>query len=260
MNNSQLNYQFDPSNGAQTRPTMVFLHGLFGDMNNLGIIARPFLDEYPLLRIDLRNHGRSFHSSEMNYPAMAKDVHQLLVTLNINKIILIGHSMGGKTAMRIANDYPELVEKLIVIDISPVSYTENHHDDVFAGLFAVAESGVTSRSEAKKILLDVMHDAPVTDFLLKSFDANTKERFRFNPQELFNNYAHLMHWEDVHCSTPTLFIRGGESEYIQNSHRESILKQFPKSRGAIISGAQHWVHAEKPQQVIRAIQQFIELQ
>lgn len=115
-----LNYQFNAINNSQISPTLVFIHGLFGDMNNLGVIARAFSEKYPILRLDLRNHGQSFHSEEMNYQLMAEDVLQVIAHLNLTNVILIGHSMGGKTAMKCAMLRPHLIEKLIVIDIAPL--------------------------------------------------------------------------------------------------------------------------------------------
>ena len=122
MANSLLNYQFNQVKQTINSPTLVFIHGLFGDMNNLGIIARAFSENYNILRVDLRNHGHSFHSEKMNYQLMAEDVIAVIRHLNLSKVILIGHSMGGKTAMKITALCPELVEKLIVIDMSPLPY------------------------------------------------------------------------------------------------------------------------------------------
>lgn len=138
MSSSQLlNYQFHQTKQAINSPTLVFIHGLFGDMNNLGVIARAFSDNYHILRVDLRNHGQSFHSETMNYDVMADDVWQLIDHLKLDKVILIGHSMGGKTAMKMTALQPQRVEKLVVIDIAPVANSSAGHDDVFRGLFAV---------------------------------------------------------------------------------------------------------------------------
>ena len=147
-----LNFQFNELKQAINKPVLVFIHGLFGDMNNLGVIARAFSDDYSILRVDLRNHGASFHSEEMNYDLMAKDVVDVIHSLGIHEVILIGHSMGGKTAMVCAANYPELVKRLVVIDIAPVAYGEHGHDDVFNGLFAVKNAQPHTRQEAKPIL------------------------------------------------------------------------------------------------------------
>ena len=131
MSSSQLlNYQFHQTKQVINSPTLVFIHGLFGDMNNLGVIARTFSDNYNILRVDLRNHGQSFHSETMNYDVMANDVWQLIDHLKLDKVILIGHSMGGKTAMKMTALQPQRVEKLVVIDIAPVANSSAGHDDL----------------------------------------------------------------------------------------------------------------------------------
>ncbi|UAX42638.1 alpha/beta fold hydrolase [Pasteurella canis] len=254
---SLLNYQFHQLKQAINQPTLVFIHGLFGDMNNLGTIARAFSEHYPILRVDLRNHGQSFHSHEMNYDLMAQDLANLIHHLQLNKVILIGHSMGGKTAMKMAAFFPDLVEKLIVIDIAPIQYAHNGHDNVFAGLLAVNTAQVQTRQEAKKILATYISEEAVQQFMLKSFDNQSPESFRFNLSALRQNYAHLMDWQNCYVKLPTLFIRGGLSHYIQPENTAQILAQFPNATSFTINGCGHWVHAEKPDFVIRAIERFL---
>jgi len=180
MANSLLNYQFNQVKQTINSPTLVFIHGLFGDMNNLGIIARAFSENYNILRVDLRNHGHSFHSEKMNYQLMAEDLIAVIRHLNLSKVILIGHSMGGKTAMKITALCPELVEKLIVIDMSPLPYEGFGHKDVFNGLFAVKNSAPQTRQEAKPLLEKEIDDQDVVQFMLKSFEPNSPDYFRFN--------------------------------------------------------------------------------
>lgn len=252
-----LNYQFHPLAENTHKPTLVFIHGLFGDMNNLGVIARAFVEEYPVLRVDLRNHGQSFHTDEMNYDLMAKDLLNLLAHLQLTNVVLIGHSMGGKTAMTAAAMKPEIVEKLIVIDIAPVDYQHNWHDSVFQGLFAVKQAKSASRQEAKIVMAPYIDSEAIQQFMLKSFDANSAEFFRFNLTALWQNYRRIMDWSKVYFDRPTLFIRGGLSDYIQTENTSLILSQFPQATSFTINGCGHWVHAEKPDAVIRAIQRFI---
>ncbi|OOF50930.1 alpha/beta hydrolase [Rodentibacter genomosp. 1] len=258
MPSSQLlNYQFHQPKQVSKHPTLVFIHGLFGDMNNLGVIARAFSDDYNILRIDLRNHGQSFHSDSMNYELMARDVFALIQHLKLDKVILIGHSMGGKTAMKLTALHAEIVEKLIVIDIAPIIYGHNGHQDVFQGLFAVKNAAPQNRQEAKPILEKNIQDPAVVQFMLKSFDPTSPEFFRFNLSALFNQYHHLMDWQNVEVSIPTLFIRGGNSAYIKPENTDTILVQFPHATSFTINGCGHWVHAEKPDFVIRAINRFL---
>ena len=252
-----LHYQFHQLEQPTTQPVLVFIHGLFGDMNNLGIIARAFSERYPVLRVDLRNHGQSFHSVEMNYQLMAQDVLRLLDHLQLDRVILIGHSMGGKTAMQVAALRPASVEKLIVIDIAPLNYGNHGHDPVFQGLFAVKNAAVQTRQQAKPILAQYISEEAVQQFMLKSFDPNSAEYFRFNLTALYQNYLSLMDWQPCYFGKPTLFIRGGLSDYILPTHSETILTQFPQATSFTINGSGHWVHAEKPEAVVRAIERFL---
>ena len=254
---SLLNYQFLQAKQPISHTPLVFIHGLFGDMNNLGVIARAFSENYHILRVDLRNHGQSFHSETMNYELMANDVIALLAHLNLTKVTLIGHSMGGKTSMKIAALRPDLVEKLVVIDIAPVIYGGNGHADVFDGLFAVKNAAPSTRQAAKPILEQHINDEGVVQFMLKSFEPNSPELFRFHLCALYANYAHLMDWQDVLVNLPTLFIKGGNSTYIKAQDQARILAQFPNAQAFVISGCGHWVHAQKPDSVIRAIRNFL---
>ncbi|OOF55101.1 alpha/beta fold hydrolase [Rodentibacter genomosp. 2] len=252
-----LNFQFHQAKQVTKQPTLVFIHGLFGDMNNLGIIARAFSDDYDILRVDLRNHGQSFHAEYMNYALMAEDLFMLIQHLNLKKVILIGHSMGGKTAMKLTALHPEIVEKLIVIDIAPLPYGKQGHQDVFQGLFAVKQAKPETRQQAKQILEQEINESSVVQFMLKSFEPSSPEFFRFNLTALFNNYSHLMDWQNVNVTVPSLFIKGGNSAYIKPEDAEYILQQFPNATSFTINGCGHWVHAEKPDFVVRAINRFL---
>lgn len=253
-----LNFLYQPAKHNPNAQTMVFLHGLFGDMNNLGIIAKSFEEDYSVLRVDLRNHGRSFHSVEMNYSLIAQDLKALFVEQNIQNAIVVGHSMGGKSAMALANLAPELVDKLIVIDIAPVTYTQSRHKQIFEGLFAVKMAKPETRQHAKTVMAEYIPDQGIQQFMLKSFDAQSEQLFRFNLTALHQNYQNLMDWNEVFVNIPTLFIKGALSDYIQSAHTETILKQFPHAKSFIVANADHWVHAEKPETVVRAIKKFLE--
>ncbi|MGX2969716.1 alpha/beta fold hydrolase [Ursidibacter sp. B-7004-1] len=258
MEKSYLNYQFQKaSHSNNTTQTMVFIHGLFGDLNNLGVIARAFAENYHILRVDLRNHGQSFHTDEMNYQEMAEDLRKLLTYLSIQNAIIVGHSMGGKTAMALADLAPNLVEKLVVIDIAPVAYQLNRHDSIFAGLFAVKSAKPENRQRAKIEIAKGIKDEGVQQFMLKSFDPASPESFKFNLSSLHKNYANLMDWQSVSVNKPTLFIKGELSDYLQEKDTQTVLEQFPQAKLFVVSNADHWVHAEKPDAVIRAIQKFL---
>lgn len=250
-----LNYQFQSNPNA--KQTMIFIHGLFGDLNNLGVIARAFGEQFHILKVDLRNHGNSFHSDEMSYAVMAQDLADLLDHLHIEKAIVVGHSMGGKTAMALADLAPHLVEKLVIIDIAPVAYGLNRHDSIFAGLFAVKNAKPANRQQAKIEIAKGIRDEGVQQFMLKSFDPTSPESFKFNLSGLQRNYANLMDWKTVRVEKPTLFIKGELSDYLQTKDTDTVLAQFPQAKLFVVSNADHWVHAEKPDAVIRAIQKFL---
>lgn len=253
-----LHYQYQPNGQIPNAKTIIFLHGLFGDLNNLGVIAKAFVQDYAILRIDLRNHGKSFHSDEINYPLIAQDLKRLLIELKIEKAIIVGHSMGGKSAMALADLAPELVEKLIVIDIAPVSYTQNRHQQIMAGLFAVKNAKPQTRQQAKEAMAEYIPNEGIQQFMLKSFDPQSEQFFRFNLTALERNYRNLMDWAEVKVNKPTLFIKGALSDYILQEHTQTILTQFPQAKSFIVANADHWVHAEKPEAVIRAITKFLQ--
>lgn len=255
--NSQHKLHYQYQKASDNAQTILFLHGLFGDLNNLGGIARAFADSYSILRVDLRNHGQSFHTDEMNYALIAQDLNHLLDELNIRNAIVVGHSMGGKSAMALAHLAPEKVEKLVIIDIAPVAYTQNRHNAIFAGLFAVKQARPANRQQAKEVIAKDIIDEGVQQFMLKSFDAERPDCFKFNLSALHKNYANLMDWQPVKLDVPTLFIKGELSDYLQEKDTETVLAQCPKAKLFVVANADHWVHAEKPDAVIRAIQKFI---
>ncbi|AHB71203.1 esterase [Cronobacter malonaticus] len=235
---------------------IVLIHGLFGSLDNLGVLARDLVADHDVVQVDLRNHGLSGRSETMDYPAMAQDILETLDALGLNKVILIGHSMGGKAAMAVTALAPERIEKLVAIDIAPVDYQVRRHDEIFTAVNAVNDAGVTSRQQAAEIMRQHIAEEGVVQFLLKSF---VDGEWRFNVPVLWNQYSHIVGWETVPAwHGPALFIRGGASPYVEEAHREALLSQFPKARAHVIAGAGHWVHAEKPQAVLRAIRRFLE--
>jgi esterase len=251
---TNLNYKVE----GQGQP-IVLIHGLFGNLDNLGLLARDFKQDHQVISIDLRNHGASFHHHDHDYGLMAQDVAHVITSLQINNIILVGHSMGGKVAMTLAQQAPQLISRLVVMDIAPVNYQERRHDSVFAGLFAVLEKKPTTRQQAMQILAHYINLEGVRQFLGKSlFSHNGQISWRFNVQHLYDNYHHIIGWTTQStCLTPTLFLKGGESDYITAAYQSEIRDQFPNAKAHIIANTGHWLHAEKPAEVIRAIRKFI---
>ena len=246
----KLNYRLQ-GNG----PIIVLLHGLFGNLDNLGVIARDLQHDFQTLQVDLRNHGLSPHSSDINYRLMAEDLLSLFDELALNDITVVGHSMGGKVAMMLTELAAERIARLVIIDMAPVAYPERHHDDVFAALNAVTESKVTQRTQAAEIMRKSGLHEGVISFLLKSFNEG---EWRFNVLALQQHYSDIIGWHEVsEWNKPVMFIRGELSPYIQDSYRPAIARQFPQARAYVAAGCGHWVHAEKPQQVIRVIRKML---
>lgn len=235
---------------------VVLIHGLFGTLDNLGVLGRELQQQHDVVQIDLRNHGLSPRSPKMTYAAMASDVKELLDELGIEQSIIIGHSMGGKTAMALSALIPDRLGKIVVIDIAPVDYQVRRHDTVFAALRAVSAANISSRVEAAAIMRQSIDEEGVVQFLLKSFHQG---EWRFNVPVLWDQYAHILGWETVPAwHKPILFIRGALSSYLDDRYRGSLLQQFPHAKAHVIAGCGHWVHAEKPQAVLRCIHRFLD--
>ena len=251
-----LNFEFQKSAEPQSKPTIVLIHGLFGSLGNLGMIARVLQLEYSVLHLDIRNHGKSAHDKEMNYTVMAQDVIETLDHLNIEQFSVIGHSMGGKIAMKLTELAPKRLQNLIVLDMCPFAYQENHHDSIFKALFAVEQANVASRKEAYEIMQNFLKEEMVIQFLLKGFN---KGRWLFNVQFIFDHYADIIGWQALKLwSKRTLFIRGGQSPYIsKDEHIKAIDQQFDHVELETIENAGHWLHAEQPEQVNIIIKNYL---
>ena len=241
-------------------PHVILIHGLFGSLENLNVIAKPLSEFYTVTNVDLRNHGKSPHSDTMTYAAMAQDIIELLTHLNIDKAHIIGHSMGGKVAMELALTHPEHVNKLIVLDIAPVSYPARH-TKIIQALKAVAKESITDRKHADAIMQPFIDELGVRQFLLKSLAKNDEGNFawRFNLLSLDKNYSIITDNvnENNSCLCDTLFIKGNDSDYILAEHRAAINARFSNASAKIIHGAGHWLHAQKPLAVNKAINDFL---
>ncbi|OAN18507.1 esterase [Photobacterium jeanii] len=239
---------------------IILIHGLFGSLDNLGLLARVLKNDYQVISVDLRNHGQSPRSEHFTYQELAQDVLAVADELNLASFAVIGHSMGGKVAMALSELAQSRLEQLIVMDIAPVAYQEHRHQNVFAGLREVAKHTVSKRSEAETYLAQHVVEPGVRQFLLKSFaKGDNGYDWRFNVEALIANYPTIMGWQPV---TPfagkTLFIKGQNSEYIQNEHRSAVANQFPNAKAHMVANTGHWLHAEKPDVVSRIILNFLQ--
>jgi len=227
---------------------LIILHGLFGTLENWGSQISTLSQQHQVIAVDLRNHGQSPHSNAMDYPLMAQDVINLMDNLELNAADVIGHSMGGKVAMQIALNYPDHVNKLIIVDISPVSYSA-HHQNIFQGLFNIDLDTLKSRSSADKQLSHYVEEPGIRSFLLKNLYKNSDGAFSWRPNlhVLHDQYSQISNAPTGDTfSGNTLFIKGMNSDYILAEHQASIQNLFSKASFKMIEGAGHWPHAEKP--------------
>ncbi len=240
---------------------LLILHGFLGMSDNWKTLGKEFSEAgFQVHLIDQRNHGRSPHSEEFNYLVMAKDAKEYIDTHSLQKCVLLGHSMGGKTAMTAACLFPHVVEKLVVVDIAPRYYAP-HHQEILKGLKAVNEADLSSRGEAEDLLANYVKEPDVRLFLLKNLYWKSKGKLalRLNLETLVDNIEEIgaALGQDQVFPKPTLFVKGERSGYIREEDREMILKHFPASEIVTIPGAGHWVHAEKKEAFYGAIMSFL---
>lgn len=229
---------------------LLIIHGFLGMSDNWKSFGSLYAAEgFQVHMLDLRNHGRSFHSNEFSYALMANDVLEYCQHHQLKDISVIGHSMGGKVAMFLATTYPELIEKLIIADIGPKYYAP-HHQDILAGLNAVDFSTKPDRAKVEETLYPFIPDFGTRQFLMKNlyWVEPSQLAFRFN-LPVFNDKIETIGEalpSQNHFDKPTMFIRGGNSKYILDSDVPEIQKHFPNFKLATIPNVGHWLHAENP--------------
>lgn len=242
-------------------PPMIILHGLLGDHGNWHTLSRTAFSKVArVYAVDQRNHGRSPHTQRIDYPSMARDLRSFVDQHDLAPATLLGHSMGGKTAMQMALTYPERVRRLIVVDISPKAYPP-HHTELLEALDRLNPQNYSDRQEIDDTLSEDIPSDPVRQFLLKNlkYDGN-----RYTWQMNLN--AIQAHYDDLTAAVtadtifdgPTLFVRGGDSEYIAEEDLDVIHRLFPNADLATIEGAGHWVHADAPEALARTVIEFLE--
>lgn len=240
----------------------LILHGFLGMSDNLKTLGTQFSEEgFEVHLIDQRNHGRSFWSDTFNYEILAEDLKHYCDEYDLKDVIILGHSMGGKTAMTFATEYPELVSKLIVADISPRFYPV-YHETILNGLSALDFGVIKSRGEADKVLSTYVSDFGTRQFLLKNLYWIEKGKLglRINLEVLKNEIAEIGEAlpSNAVFEKDTLFIKGDRSEYIGVVDETIISNHFPKSKIVTITNAGHWLHAENPEDFFKAVMQFIQ--
>jgi len=241
-------------------PALVIVHGLFGSADNWRGLAKQLVTKAQVITVDLRNHGRSPHSSEQTYELMADDLAELVEELNLSSIDLIGHSVGGKVAMVFSQRYPKLLRKLVVVDIAPRTYSDEH-SSIFKALLDLDLSHYSTRNELDKALSISLPNKAVRQFLLMNLATdNELLSWRINLPALYDVYPQLLSavCDGKRMNVSSCFIRGGRSDYVQDQDIAAIQTSFPNSEIVTIEQAGHWVHAEAPQLFLNKISEFFD--
>lgn len=240
---------------------LIILHGLFGSSDNWMQIAGMLKDMYQVFLLDQRNHGRSPHSTDFSYSLMSDDLAAFIAQQELEKPTVLGHSMGGKTAMKFALQNPDLLNKLIVADIAPRQYPV-HHGAILEGLAEIDAQKPTSRAAADEILADFVSEKEVRQFLLKNLYRQAGQDsflWRINLPVLTEKIGAV--GEKITAETPfkkpTLFLSGSESGYIAPTDKDDIFRLFPQASIEKIAQAGHWLHAEQPELFVQTLNNFL---
>lgn len=242
-------------------PPLIILHGLFGTLDNWQTLGKRWAENYTVFLVDQRNHGRSPHLPAHNYAAMAEDLHAFMEANWVYETHLLGHSMGGKTAMQFALTYPDMVDKLVIVDIAPKSYSGGH-ETIVEALNSLNLSDLEGRSQADAFLSENIDDFGVRQFLLKNLTRNKAGgyRWKMNLPILTNDYEEILQNIDgtETFDGPSLFIRGEKSDYIGAEELPLLQSYFPAAQLSTIKGAGHWVHAEQPDALFTVVADFLQ--
>ncbi len=252
---------------------IVILHGLYGSSDNWYTIGRALADQHEIFIPDQRNHGNSPHHQDHDYHVMSDDLNDFFIHHNLTRAVILGHSMGGKTALAFGLKYPEKVEKMIVVDISPFGYDETSapevisHEQIMRSLMTLQPETLKSRQDADNRLQKQIRSEPVRQFLLKNLKRDSKGVFYW----AMNLSVLQMHLADIYATIipseqtrpddipvfPLMFIKGKNSGYLRKEEFDHIRHFFPHAVLAEIAGAGHWVHAEQPDEFLKTIRDFI---
>ncbi|MEX0967546.1 MAG: alpha/beta fold hydrolase [Bacteroidia bacterium] len=246
---------------GQDGPVLIILHGLFGSLDNWHTLAGRFAEDFCVFTVDQRNHGKSPHSDHHNYRLMAKDLAEFMEQHELKTAAVLGHSMGGKTAMQFAMQFPEKVEMLLVADMAPKAY-DPHHDSIIEALENLDLDKVNKRNEADEQLAQYIKSEGVRLFLLKNLARKENGGYRWK----MNLPVISDHYEEISAALeagkpfekPALFIRGENSNYILEEDQPDIRKIFPAALFATVKDAGHWLHADQPDTFYSIVKTFIE--
>jgi len=239
---------------------LIILHGLFGSSDNWQTLAKKFAENFKVYTVDLRNHGRSFHHDEFNYDVMMHDIEDLIKDIGLERVSLLGHSMGGKLSMNYALNFRDKVENLIVVDIAPRKY-QVLHNGIIKALKSLDLSQYDKREEADDALRNHLQNFSVRQFILKNLVRNPKGGFKWkiNLEVIDQNIQNLV--VEIKSEQPyqgnTLFIAGDKSDYIRPVDEEQIMKLFPKAKIRYIPDTGHWIHAQAPDLLYETVIEFV---
>jgi esterase len=241
-------------------PPLLILHGLLGSLDNWLTQAQKLAAHFEVFVPDHRNHGQSPHADEFDYEAMAGDLLEFVNEHQLGTVHLLGHSMGGKTAMRFAQLHPDRVDKLVVVDMSPREYAPRY-GEILAAMQALDLAEFERRDQVEVALATVVPDKNLRQFLLKNLRRDTSGALRWKPNlaALRTNYANVRHSlrHTEKFTGPVLFVRGGRSDYLRDEDIDPIQQLFPRATMATIAAAGHWVHAEAPVEFLRVVTEFL---
>ena len=239
---------------------LLILHGIFGNSDNWLGIAKQLSARHRCYILDMRNHGRSPHSPDLNYDDMVEDIYEFLTDFGLRTVSMIGHSMGGIVAMKFAFDYAHRLDKLIIVDIAPKAYPALHKE-IIEGLCAIPVNLIESREQAEQILSEYVSSNRIRQFLLKNLYRKDNGQYAWR----INLKAIKEHVSDIgrgisgsyRYEKPTLFIRGEKSDFILEEDKDRIRTMFPQGLIVDIPGASHWVHAEKQKAFVEAVSSIL---
>ena len=243
-------------------PAIIVLHGLLGSATNWRTVARTLAEQARVFCLDARNHGRSPHADGMSYAEMADDVRAFMDARGLTRAIVIGHSMGGKTAMRLALESPARVARMVVVDIAPVRSTGDH-EPLLEAMARVDPAHAASRGEVERALAPDVPDDGMRQFVLQNL-VRTGQGFawRVNLPAIRARMADILDFPavpgDARYYGPALFVRGEGSSYVLPEHGPAIRALFPAARIATVAGAGHWVHAEQPARFLALLSEFLD--
>ena len=253
---------------GEKNPALIIVHGLYGMSDNWVTIAKTLSKEFEVFVIDQRNHGNSPHSTEHNYNLLQEDLHEFMQEQEIEKAVLLGHSMGGKTVMNFAKYHSEMISALVVVDISPKRYDEQQlqestakHLQILKAIQSVDIQNIEKREDIRNKIISELKEERIANFILKNLKrVNGKFQWKLNVNTIINKLdeiiADINFPEDI-SGFPMLFVRGKESNYILDEDIKFIEKKFPVAEISTIKNAGHWIHAEQPLEFVKTLSDFL---